>query len=91
MNTVIYKSELVENLEQSFASFTSITQYDKRFDGMFEQIKNKGYSCSYFSVLTCLRFLQGYTPDVDTHEKNIILYFLNNSYNITMKKILLMQ
>lgn len=53
-------------------SFKSITQYDKRFDGMFEKIKNKGYSCSYFGVLSCLRFLQGYTPNVDTHEKNII-------------------
>ncbi len=53
-------------------SFKSITQYDKRFDGMFDNIKNKGFSCSYFGILTCLRFLQGYTPDVDTHEKNII-------------------
>jgi hypothetical protein len=53
-------------------AFKSLTQYDKRFDGMFDQIKDKGYSCSYFGILTCLRFLQGYLPDVDTHEKNII-------------------
>lgn len=53
-------------------SFVTINQYDKRFDSMFENIKKKGYSCSYFSILTCLRFLQGYFPDADTHEQNVI-------------------
>jgi hypothetical protein len=53
-------------------SFNSITQYDKMFDSMFERINDKGYACSYFSVLTCLRFLQGYDYDNETHEKNIV-------------------
>lgn len=56
---------------ENITSFNSITQYDKSFDGLFENIKIKGYSCSYFSILSSLRFLQGYFPDVDTHEKNV--------------------
>lgn len=62
----------LNNSNNSNYSFKTLTQYDKRFDGMFDHIKNKGYGCSYFSVLSCLRFLQGYPSDVDTHEKNII-------------------
>lgn len=65
-------SENILQRDQTKACFKSITQYDKKFDGMFDQIKNKGYSCSYFSILTCLRFFQGLVPDVDSHEKNII-------------------
>lgn len=65
-------SENILQIGQTKTCFKSITQYDKKFDGMFDQIKNKGYSCSYFSILTCLRFFQGHIPDVDSHEKNII-------------------
>ena len=37
--------------------FQSITQYDEQFDGLFENINNKGFTCSYFSFLTAWKFL----------------------------------
>lgn len=52
-------------------TFNSITQYDKSFDGLFDDIKKKGYSCSYFSILSCWRFMENGIVDKDIHEQNI--------------------
>lgn len=51
--------------------FKTITQYDKTFDTFFENQKDKGYACSYFSILTVLRFLEGHENNMYIHEKNI--------------------
>lgn len=52
-------------------TFESITQYDKSFDYMFDNITKKGYSCSYFAILSCWRFMETGLCDKTIHEENI--------------------
>lgn len=52
-------------------TFNSITQYDKSFDKMFKNISKKGYACSYFSILSCWRFIQTGLNGKEAHELNI--------------------
>lgn len=51
--------------------FKSITQYDKRFDGLFDDVQKKGFGCSYFSILSCWRFLEDGKTTTHVHEQNI--------------------
>lgn len=54
------------------STLKSITQYDKRFDGLFDEIKKKGFACSYFSILSCWKFMQQNSrPDLQSHEQHI--------------------
>jgi len=54
------------------SNFSSITQYDKKFDIQSNEIiYGKGYACSLFSILTPWKFMQGHPVDKNTHEQNI--------------------
>lgn len=59
--------------------FKSITQYDKNFDSLFENPNLKGFSCSFFSLISAWKFLNGETPDVISHETTIAQSLLAQS------------
>lgn len=63
--------------------FSSVTQYDKQFDGLFANPNKKGFSCSFFSLITAWKFLNGESPDVISHETTIAQSLLaQSSYDI---------
>lgn len=63
--------------------FNSVTQYDKQFDGLFTNPDKKGFSCSFFSLITAWKFLQGEIPDLLSHETTIAQSLLaQSSYDI---------
>lgn len=52
--------------------FDSITQYNNKFDDIFKDGNGKkGFSCSYFGLLTVWKFLNGYNTDIEEHNKTI--------------------
>jgi hypothetical protein len=53
------------------SSFNTITQYDKQFDSLFANPNKKGFSCSFFSLITAWKFLNGVTPTQISHEETI--------------------
>jgi hypothetical protein len=55
----------------SISKFESITQYNKNFDKIFLNVKQKGFACGYFSILTANRFLEYNAVDKKTHESNV--------------------
>lgn len=63
--------------------FASVTQYDKQFDGLFANPNKKGFSCSFFSLISAWKFLNDETPDVISHETTIAQSLLaQSSYDI---------
>lgn len=63
--------------------FTSVTQYDKQFDGLFANPNKKGFSCSFFSLITAWKFLNNEAPDTISHETTIAQSLLaQSSYDI---------
>jgi hypothetical protein len=52
-------------------TFESITQYNKKFDKLFNNKNHKGFSCGFFSILTAYRFMKDVKYDKFTHEQNI--------------------
>jgi hypothetical protein len=53
-------------------TFNSLTQFDNKFNQLFaNQQGKKGFSCSFFSLLSAWSFLIGEQPDKNTHERNI--------------------
>jgi len=73
--------------------FESVTQYDKQFDGLFQDPNKKGFSCSFFSLLTAWKFLNGETPDVISHETTIAQSLLTQStfdinFGVTFEEML---
>jgi len=53
-------------------TFNSITQYDKQFDSMFQNINKKGYACSYFSLITAWKFLANYNMTQEEHNDTVV-------------------
>lgn len=63
--------------------FNSVTQYDKKFDGLFANPSKKGFSCSFFSLITAWKFLCGEQPNSVSHETTIAQSLLaQSSYDI---------
>jgi hypothetical protein len=61
--------------------FESITQYDKSFNGLFQNINHKGFACGFFSILSVKLFLKFHSYDKDIHEsciKNAIDFTAKN-------------
>lgn len=52
-------------------TFETFSQYDKQFDGLFENTNNKGFSCSLFSLMSAYNFLNNGLTDKETHESNV--------------------
>ena len=53
-------------------TFQSITQCDKQFDDVLKNSNcKKGYSCTFFAILTAWHFLNGENATKQLHEKNI--------------------
>jgi len=74
--------------------FTSITQYDKQFDNIFVNPSKKGFSCSFFSLITAWKFLNGEIADSLSHETSIAQSLLAQSaydveFGISFEEMLL--
>lgn len=67
--------------ELTTTKFDTVTQYDKQFNGLFSNPNKKGFSCSFFSLITAWKFLNGETPDVISHEATIAQSLLAQSTN----------
>lgn len=54
-------------------SFSSITQYDKKFDTEWSALplSKKGTACSYFSLITAYRFLKDMNVSKGRHDENL--------------------
>lgn len=52
------------------STFDSITQFNKQFDHLFQNVNQKGFGCGFFSILTVNSFLKNNKYDKHTHENN---------------------
>ena len=52
-------------------TFNTFTQYDKQFNDMFKDKNKKGYACTYFSLISVWKFINGEDPTKESHEKTI--------------------
>lgn len=80
-------------MNTSTTQFASVTQYDKQFDGLFADPNKKGFSCSFFSLITAWKFLNDEAPDVISHETTIAQSLLAQStydvnFGITFEEML---